>query len=220
MGLDKANQWDQTSPTSNGFPQWTNAGRAEGEEELHMLNSDISLLANFEDTGSDGQPWIDEETGVITCRLEEFELRNEETCTREDSFAKTLEYAQNNTLWLQDFAAVWTKLVTHNQPELLRVDATDFVDTRDSVQIPSEPPILITQEPATLVTPAPATARLSTASDSPTAFVSSFCCFSKRTRNRESRCWRAMTEKDCNAVSPAGRRCEWNTNQCRELLYE
>jgi len=215
--LDKTNQWDQTPPVSSGFPQWTNAGRAEGEEELLMLNSDISLIADFEDTGSDGQPWINEETGVITCLWEEFELRNEETCTREDSFAKSLDYALNNALWLQDFAAVWTKLVTHNQPESFRVDATDFVDARDSVNVPSEPPILIIQEPATPITPSPVTVRLSTASPTmhPTAVASSFCCIAKRIPNWNGRCWGAITEEDCNAVLPAGKRCEWDPNQCR-----
>ena len=42
--LDKTNQWDQTEPKHSGFPQWTNKGRAEGEEELVMLNSDMSLV--------------------------------------------------------------------------------------------------------------------------------------------------------------------------------
>merc|ERR1712113_32288 len=124
-------------------------------------------------------------------------IRNEETCSREDSFAKSLEYAQNNALWLQDFAAIWTKLVTHNQPELLRVDANDFVDTRDSVNIPSEPPILITREPSipvspVAVTPSPA----AVPTTHPTSDALLFCCVPKRTRipHKDGRCWGAETE--------------------------
>ena len=40
--LDKKSQWDQTAPKSNGFPQWSNMGRQQNEDELMMLNADIS----------------------------------------------------------------------------------------------------------------------------------------------------------------------------------
>jgi len=219
--LDKTNQWDQTPPGRSGFPQWTNKGRAEGEQELLMLNSDMSLIADFEAVGSDGQPHINEDTGIVTCRWEEFEIRSEETCGREDSFSKSLDYALDNALWLRDFAAVWTKLVIHNQPELLRVDATDFEDRRESTPVPvtapTEPPVLIIHDPASPITPSPVAVRLTTAAPttpSPTA-APTLCCIAKRIPNWNGRCWGALSEDECNAVLPAGKRCYWDANQCR-----
>ena len=166
---------------------------------------------------------------VISPFHHRFEIRREETCGREDSFEKSLEYALDNALWLQDFAAVWIKLVTHNQPELLRIDASDFVDLRDTnpVAAPSEPPVLIIHDPPIVpLTPAPVTVRLtaspttaSPTTQSPTtstaASGSAFCCIAKRIPNWNGRCWGALTEEECNDVLPAGRRCYWNANECR-----
>ena len=39
--LNKNSQWDQVTKPTSAFPQWSNEGRGEGEEELMMLNSDI-----------------------------------------------------------------------------------------------------------------------------------------------------------------------------------
>ena len=40
--LDKSNQWDQTVPQQSGFPEWSNMGRGPNQQELRMLNVDMS----------------------------------------------------------------------------------------------------------------------------------------------------------------------------------
>merc|ERR1719203_294711 len=93
--------------------------------------------------------------------------------------------------------------MVHNQPELLRVDAPSFVDSRTSgtpATAPTDPPILVIHE--TEQTPSPTAA--------PT-----FCCIAKRVPNWNGRCWGALTEEDCNGVLPAGKRCAWDDSQCR-----
>ena len=101
------------------------------------------MIAAFEHKGADGHSHINEETGVVTCRWEGFALRASETCDRENSFQFALEYARNNQLFLDDFAAAWTKVVTNNQPNLQRVDPPPFRDSRNDAAAPTAAPILV-----------------------------------------------------------------------------
>lgn len=122
--LDAANQWDQEFATSDGFLYWTNLGRTAGDHDYMMLNPDLGLIAALDDRG------FDEGTGEVDCRLNGFTLFGAETCGNEVSFGLVSTYAQDNAKWLNDYVSAWNKLVTRNQPELIRVDATDFVGLR------------------------------------------------------------------------------------------
>ena len=42
--LNKNSQWDQVHKPTSAFPQWSNSGRGDDDEELMMLNSDIGLV--------------------------------------------------------------------------------------------------------------------------------------------------------------------------------
>eukprot|EP01084_Bolivina_argentea_P307539 531585_1 len=201
--LDKSNQWDQTKIESNGFQQWSNKGRLPTENELIMMNVDISLVANVEELDANGESYIDEESGIISCRWEGFKLRPKEIiCPREKSFGISLKYALDNQLFLNDFAAVWNKLITHNYDddnELTKIIPYAFRDKRN------DPP---TKNPSKKPTQSPILIRR-TENDG-------FCCIAKRIPNWNGRCWGNLNENDCFNEGPGnGKRCYWDSNNCR-----
>jgi len=135
--LNKNNQWDQVTKTSP-FPQWSNMGRATGEDELMMLNSDIGVVAAMEDTDD-----IDEISGVVSCRWEGYtHAGTYDTCPREETFDVALNYARDNQLFLDDFVLAWNKILSYNQFNLVTVNANPFVDTRDDSSEQSTPRLI------------------------------------------------------------------------------
>eukprot|EP01084_Bolivina_argentea_P306384 529439_1 len=154
--LDKSNEWDQTDDTSGGSPQWTNAGRTPDEEELTMLNVDIGMIADFEDHehGDTGPPFIDDMTGIVSCRWEGFIIYEAPLCPREQSFGIALTYALDNQRFLMDFAIVWERLITNNYHDLIEINANEFRDVREDDDIslypsiaPSMPTVLPSKTP-------------------------------------------------------------------------
>jgi len=121
--LNKNNQWNQVNIDDTPFPQWTN-----NNNQLMMLNSDLSIIAAMEDTND-----IDEITGIVTCRWEGYishDINSYNICQREETFEIALNYARDNQLFLNDFVAAWNKLIIYNQFNLVTVDSNPFIDTR------------------------------------------------------------------------------------------
>ena len=135
---------------------------------------------------------INEDTGEVTCRWEDFIMdMSMPTCDREQSFEISLTYARDNQAFLDDFASAWTKIITHNQFYLTKVNATQFNDTRTDDEI---------------------SALMETS-----IIVSKYCCIAKRIPNWNGRCWGAQTEEECYNVAPgSGYRCYWDPSNCRQ----
>eukprot|EP01084_Bolivina_argentea_P252145 423166_1 len=72
------------------------------------LNSDISLVLDID-------PWLNETNGKINCSAPaESQLNRTNQCNSQTQNILNVveQYALNNSLWLYDFANVWTKMIT------------------------------------------------------------------------------------------------------------
>jgi len=235
-----SNEWDQTwHGTTNGFPQWHNAGRTANHAKLVMLNADYSLLVQMEEPSPTGAPYLNVNTGEVSCRVRGFGLYSAPQCPLEISFNRVRDYAADNQLFYNDFARGWNKILTNNQVNLTEVIPNAFVDRR-SISNASHPPT--TRNPATLPptptttttffttqsptvhhptpelvrrTQPPTTTLLPSASVSTTSGretpSSSFCCIADKIPNWNGRCWGHRNEAECNANT----NCHWDANNCR-----
>lgn len=221
--FDKKNEWDQTfiSPKTKEqllFPQWKNAGKKSDETELTMLNSDYSLLVRMEEPVDN--PYLDENTGIVNCRVEGFGLRNDiDECRNEVSFNRVRNYAISNQRFYDSFGQGWNKILTNNQDDLIQVIPNEFRDDRPVIIQDNLPTIATTKAPTKTPmlsvdvetdTPSMITTNIIEIMSEPP----SFCCIAKKVPNWNGRCWGNINEESCNNVN-AGDRCYWDVNNCR-----
>jgi len=177
---NRDNEWDQTSigATTNEpleFPQWGNMGRGIGEQELTMLNADYSLLVRIEEPKEN--PPLDENTGIVTCRVREFGLRGSfNRCRGEVSHYRVRDFAEDNQLFYDEFVKGWNKILTNNQPNLNEVIANEFVDNRQ--MSPSDPTtikpaqVVLTNDPTANPTKNPTTSPIKDPTKDPIQVIS------------------------------------------------
>ncbi len=93
-------QWQPELQNNQQFPDFPNQFLWE-RNNICMLNADLALAVNF-------QGEIDSTTGAVSCNL-----AGNNACPQSSLLSQTVQYANSNQLWLEDYRDAFIKMTNN-----------------------------------------------------------------------------------------------------------